>query len=131
MHYGQKNEVVMWGLFALETIPAGAFVVEYVGEILTAKEGDRRGKNYDQYGMSYLFDMNDPDETDDYEMNIQKNSSEDFFPLCIDAAYYGNESRFVNHSCEPNLKSFNIVTEVESTTFHRIGLYASRQIQIG
>jgi len=31
---------VMWGLFAKEAIPAGAYVVEYVGEILTAKEGD-------------------------------------------------------------------------------------------
>jgi SET domain-containing protein len=37
----------MWGLFALENIPAGAFVVEYLGEVLTAKEGDRRGKIYD------------------------------------------------------------------------------------
>ena len=37
----------MWGLFAREAIPAGAFVVEYAGEVLTAKEGDRRGKIYD------------------------------------------------------------------------------------
>lgn len=74
MHFGKKIEVVMWGLFALETIPAGAFVVEYVGEVLTAKEGDKRGKTYDMVGMSYLFDMNDPDENDDYEMTIQKNS---------------------------------------------------------
>jgi [histone H3]-lysine9 N-trimethyltransferase SUV39H len=49
-------------------IPAGAFVVEYVGEILTAKEGDKRGKEYDQMGMSYLFDMNEVDEEDDYDM---------------------------------------------------------------
>jgi SET domain-containing protein len=61
----------MWGLFALEPIPAGAFVVEYVGEILTAKEGDSRGRSYDQLGMSYLFDMNDPDESDEYEQQVQ------------------------------------------------------------
>lgn len=30
----------MWGLFSQEVIPAGAFVIEYVGEVLTAKEGD-------------------------------------------------------------------------------------------
>ena len=42
-----KAECVMWGLFALETIPAGAFVVEYVGEVLTTKDGDRRGHDYD------------------------------------------------------------------------------------
>lgn len=60
----------MWGLFSLENIPAGAFVLEYVGEILTAKEGDQRGKIYDSVGMSYLFDMNDPDETDEYDMHV-------------------------------------------------------------
>ena len=46
----------------------GAFVLEYVGEVLTAKEGDKRGRIYDKIGMSYLFDMNEPDETDDYDM---------------------------------------------------------------
>lgn len=126
MYFGKMKECVMWGLFAMEDIPAGAFVVEYVGEILTAKEGDTRGRNYDQVGMSYLFDMNDPDESDEYDMKIQESSFEDFFPLCIDAAFYGNESRFVNHSCDPNLKSFNIVTEVESYTYHRIGLFATK-----
>lgn len=60
----------MWGLFALEPIPAGAFVVEYVGEVLTAKDGDKRGKVYDQIGMSYLFDMNDFDETNEYDSMI-------------------------------------------------------------
>ena len=67
----RRIENVMWGLFALETIPAGAFVVEYTGEVLTTKEADRRGRNYDMYGMSYLFDMNDADDSDDYEKNIQ------------------------------------------------------------
>jgi hypothetical protein len=77
-------------------------------------------------GMSYLFDMNDPDESDEYDMNIQKGSFEDFFPLCIDAAFFGNESRFINHSCEPNLKSFNLVTEIDGFTYHRIGLFSTR-----
>ena len=122
----QKYDTVMWGLFSLELIPAGAFVMEYTGEILTAKEGDQRGKFYDQVGMSYLFDMNDPDEEDDYEMKVQETSHEDFFPLCIDAAYHGNESRFVNHSCEPNLKSFNLVSEVDGFTYHRIALFSTR-----
>ena len=44
---GIKIESVMWGLFSLETIPAGSFVTEYIGEVLTTKEGDKRGKNYD------------------------------------------------------------------------------------
>lgn len=99
----------MWGLFAIDDIPAGAFIVEYRGEVITKKEGDKRGFEYDKIGMSYLFDMNDPFESDDFEMLLQKSYNYNFFPLCIDAANMGNEARFVNHSCDPNLKSYNIV----------------------
>ena len=59
---GQLKDCVMWGLFALEEIPAGAYVLEYTGEVLTKKEGDKRGALYDRKGLNYLFDMNDPDE---------------------------------------------------------------------
>lgn len=65
---GKEYSVTMWGLYAAETIPAGAFVVEYVGEILLAKEGDRRGEEYDQIGMSYLFDMNEMDDYDECDL---------------------------------------------------------------
>ena len=37
----------MWGLFALEEIPAGAFIMEYKGEVVTKKQGDMRGTCYD------------------------------------------------------------------------------------
>lgn len=60
----------MWGLFALEDIPKGAFVIEYKGEILTKKEGDKRGKLYDENGLNFLFDMNDYDEDDEFEVKI-------------------------------------------------------------
>jgi len=100
----------MWGLFAEEQIPAGAYVLEYRGEVLTKKEGDRRGMYYDENGLNYLFDMNDPDDEDEFEKKIQESSNDNFFPLCVDATYCGNESRFINHSCEPNLKSLNLIS---------------------
>lgn len=64
-------------------------------------------------------------------MQVQKSSLQDFFPLCLDATQYGNESRFINHSCEPNLKSFNLVSEADSNTYHKIGLFAVKPILIG
>ena len=63
----ETTSAVMWGLFAQEFIPAGAFVVEYVGEVVSARDGDKRGRVYDRIGMSYLFDMNDYDEDDSYD----------------------------------------------------------------
>ena len=70
---GESNKsAVMWGLFTQEFIPAGAFVLEYVGEVITAKEGDKTGKVYDRIGMSYLFDMNDFDEDDSFDKKHQQ-----------------------------------------------------------
>lgn len=70
-HENKEKEILMWGLFTLEDIPAGAFILEYTGEVITKKEGDKRGKHYDKVGMSYLFDMNDPDEENPFEMKVQ------------------------------------------------------------
>ena len=121
----------MWGLFAMEDIPPGAFVVEYVGEVVTKKIGDIRGTHYDKIGCSYLFDMNDPLDEESYEIRVNQAFNDSFFPFCIDAGLYGNESRFINHSCDPNLRSFNLVHNCESQTFHSIGLFASRKISKG
>ena len=64
------TDITMWGLFAEEAIPSGAFVVEYVGEIITVKKGDSRGRKYDAAGMSYLFDMNDCESDDEYDTKV-------------------------------------------------------------
>lgn len=57
--------MVMWGLFAMEEIPAGSFIMEYVGEIVPKLEGDMRGSYCDQEGLSYLFDMNEVKKEDE------------------------------------------------------------------
>ena len=88
--------------------------MQYTGEIVTKKWGDMRGSYYDYSGLSYLFDMNDPLETEKMEENIQLVYDGEFFPLCVDSMFYGNESRFINHSCDPNVQSFNLCGEVES-----------------
>ena len=121
----------MWGLVAMEEIPAGAFLLEYQGEIVTKKQGDMRGTHYDSNGLSYLFDMNDPHAGEEREHQIQKAYHNEFFPLCLDSMFYGNEARFINHSCDPNVQSFNLTGSVESTTFHQIGLFSSRKILKG
>jgi [histone H3]-lysine9 N-trimethyltransferase SUV39H len=121
----------MWGLFAMEDIPAGAFLMEYKGEIVTKKHGDMRGTYYDANGLSYLFDMNDPLPTEEREQAIQRAYFNEFFPLCLDSMIYGNEARFINHSCDPNVQSFNLTGKADSQVYHNIGLFAGRNIQKG
>ena len=55
--------------------------------------------------------MNGSDDKIIYTKNekyINNKYNNEFFPLIIDATFYGNETRFINHSCDPNLKTFNI-----------------------
>lgn len=121
----------MWGLFAMEDIEEGSFLCEYKGEILTKKQGDMRGSFYDSQGLSYLFDMNEPAEKEKREQKIQQAYNNEFFPLCIDSMFFGNEARFINHSCDANVQSFNLCGQFESQTLHQIGLFASKPIKTG
>ena len=77
-----KTEGRGWGIKALSPIHKGAFILEYVGEIIGQTEANSRAET------AYLFDLN-PD-----------GKKQGFYT--IDAFKYGNLSRFINHSCEPN-----------------------------
>ncbi|NXP97181.1 SUV91 methyltransferase, partial [Vidua macroura] len=70
-----------WGVRTLQRIRKNSFVMEYVGEIITSEEAERRGQVYDRQGATYLFDL-------DYVEDV----------YTVDAAHYGNISHFVNHS---------------------------------
>lgn len=74
------------GVVATRDIPAGTELIEYVGEIITPAEADRR----------YPFDESKPQHTFLFSVNKRK---------IIDAAKRGNVSRWINHSCDPNCEA--------------------------
>lgn len=81
-----------WGLRTLEDLPKGAFVCEYVGEILTYSElFDRVSKSSNGKGNSnpVLLDA-------DWGSKAVRKDEE---ALCLDATDYGNVARFINHRC--------------------------------
>jgi len=71
------------GAFALVPIPKGTRVIEYLGERISHAEADAR---YDDDAM-----------TNHHTFLMIVNRK-----WVIDAAFGGNEARFINHSCEPN-----------------------------
>ncbi|MEE6481517.1 hypothetical protein FKM82_012888 [Ascaphus truei] len=103
-----------WGVKTLQKIKKHSFVMEYVGEVITSEEAERRGQQYDSTGITYLFDL-------DYE-------SDEF---TVDAARYGNVSHFVNHSCDPNLQVFNVFIDNLDVRLPRIALFSTRPIRAG
>ena len=74
------------GVIATRDIPAGTELIEYVGEIITPAEADRR----------YPFDESKPQHTFLFSVNKRK---------IIDASKGGNGSRWINHSCDPNCEA--------------------------
>lgn len=79
-----------WGLRTLEHLPRGAFVCEYVGEIVTGKElHERNMQNVGSEKPAYpvLLDA-------DYGSEGVRKDEESLY---LDCRYYGNVARFINH----------------------------------
>lgn len=70
------------GVFAEESIPAGHKVIEYTGERINRRETKRRGLG----DITYLFTL------DDY--------------WTLDGAVNGSGAELINHSCDPNLRTW-------------------------
>ncbi|CAH2314459.1 histone-lysine N-methyltransferase EHMT2 [Pelobates cultripes] len=98
-----------WGVRALQAIPQGSFICEYVGELISDAEADVREDD------SYLFDLDNKDGE----------------VYCIDARYYGNVSRFINHLCEPNLIPVRVFMSHQDLRFPRIAFFSGRDIRYG
>ncbi|XP_071817256.1 uncharacterized protein [Apostichopus japonicus] len=105
-----------WGVKTLVDIRRSTFVMEYVGEVITNEEAERRGKEYDANGRTYLFDL-------DY--------NDDDCPFTVDAGKSGNISHFVNHSCDPNLVVYGVWVNCVDPRLPRIALFANRDIKAG
>ncbi|XP_078282522.1 histone-lysine N-methyltransferase EHMT1-like isoform X5 [Rhinoraja longicauda] len=104
-----RTQKMGWGVRSMQDIPKGNFICEYVGELITDSEADVREDD------SYLFDL------DNKEGAV----------YCIDARYYGNISRFVNHLCEPNLIPVRVFMSHQDLRFPRIAFFSSRDIKCG
>ncbi|KAL0261826.1 hypothetical protein SLS55_003258 [Diplodia seriata] len=95
------------GVRAMRPFHDDQIVVEYIGEIITQQESDRRmNEIYKDHKCFYLMNFYDK--------------------LIIDG-YRGNIARFVNHSCDPNCRMEKWTVNGEQ----RMALFANRPIMTG
>ncbi|XP_028570813.2 histone-lysine N-methyltransferase EHMT1 isoform X1 [Podarcis muralis] len=104
-----RTQKMSWGVRTMQDIPLGTFVCEYVGELISDSEANVREED------TYLFELGDKDK-DVY---------------CIDARFYGNISRFINHFCEPNLTAVRVFMSHQDLRFPRIAFFSTKNIQAG
>src|SRR5689334_15184984 len=79
----RPSPIHRWGVYASERIPPRRKVIEYTGERISRRETLRRG----QGDLTYLFAL------DSY--------------WTLDGSVGGSGAEFINHSCDPNLYSWN------------------------
>ena len=106
--YKKRSSLHGSGLFAASNIKKNEQVIQYIGDKVTKKEGDRRAdiqlkkaEKNKKTGMVYVFELNKK-----YD---------------IDGGVLRNHARFINHSCDPNC-------EVEITN-NEIWISATKNIK--
>ncbi|KIO32252.1 hypothetical protein M407DRAFT_67079 [Tulasnella calospora MUT 4182] len=111
-----------WGVFADEFIPNGRFIGVYAGELLTDEEAHNRGLLYDKLGRTYLFNLDFVHLRDGLSSQKAPGSRESSATAesdksawkskyAVDAFHAGNHTRFLNHSCDPNIELYPIYTD--------------------
>ncbi|XP_059432569.1 probable inactive histone-lysine N-methyltransferase SUVR2 isoform X2 [Corylus avellana] len=110
-----------WGLRTLEDLPKGAFVCEYVGEILTSSELYERNLESNKSGKrtySVLLDA-------DWGSGALKSEE----ALCLDATFFGNVARFINHRClDANLVEIPVKVETPDHTYYHFAFFTTRVV---
>nr|XP_055033870.1 histone-lysine N-methyltransferase, H3 lysine-36 specific [Misgurnus anguillicaudatus] len=98
-----------WGLRGVRDIKKGAFVSEYVGEVIDEEECRTRIKQAQESDICNF-----------YMLTLDKDR-------IIDAGPKGNQARFMNHSCQPNCETQKWTVNGDT----RVGLFALEDVPTG
>ena len=103
-----ESQVSGFGAFLGEPVKRNQYIGEYVGEIISTQEADRRSLIYNKFKISYFFTLNESKVIDGYR--------------------FGNTTRFINHG----RKNENCYVHIKLVNGeHRIGFFAQNDLAAG
>ncbi|KAJ1334216.1 [histone H3]-lysine9 N-trimethyltransferase SUV39H [Microdochium nivale] len=116
-----------WGVRSTVDIKKGQFVDKYMGEIITSAEADRRRNDSHKAERKdvYLFALDKFSSDDSPDERLRGPSLE------VDGEFMSGPTRFVNHSCDPNMRIFARVGDHADKHLHDLALFAIRDISRG
>ncbi|RGP66239.1 histone-lysine n- h3 lysine-9 specific dim-5 [Fusarium longipes] len=116
-----------WGVRSPVSIKKGQFVDRYLGEIITSREADNRRKEsaISQRKDVYLFALDKFTDPNSLDPRLKGPSLE------VDGEFMSGPTRFVNHSCEPNMRIFARVGDHADKHIHDLALFAIKDIPRG
>ncbi|CAM0911499.1 unnamed protein product [Alopecurus aequalis] len=118
------SEAKGWGLRTVDGLPKGAFICEYVGEVLSSSELHQRrveDANNDKHVHRVLLDAT---------WGSEGASSSDEESLCLDPTFYGNVGRFVHHRCnDPNLVLIPVEVESPDRHYYHLAFFTAKKIE--
>ncbi|KAI8926867.1 hypothetical protein BC831DRAFT_399406 [Entophlyctis helioformis] len=107
-----------WGLRAREHIKRNTYVAQYLGELISEDEADRR----DAERKSYHFAL-------DFNRTLLEAQNMDMY--IVDASRHGNISRFFNHSCDPNMAAYCVQIESTDPNMHHLAFFTKKDVAPG
>ncbi|KAK3282212.1 hypothetical protein CYMTET_10050 [Cymbomonas tetramitiformis] len=105
-----------WAVRCASDLPEGTFVCEYAGELLSTVESRARFVEYDRKGSNFLLVLREVMGSGSASLRIN-----------IDATYYGNAARFINHSCDGGNLQIELV-RIGSNPLPRVAFFTSRGV---
>ncbi|KAI1075577.1 SET domain protein [Whalleya microplaca] len=116
-----------WGVRCPVDVRQGQFVDRYMGEVITALEAARRRahSHIAQRKDVYLFALDKFSDPESFDERLRGP------PLEVDGEFMSGPTRFVNHSCEPNMRIFARVGDHADKHLHDLALFAIRDIPRG
>ncbi|KAF9497465.1 SET domain-containing protein [Pleurotus eryngii] len=93
-----KTSLAGWGVRSQSNIKRGQVVGVYSGQLITRKQAEEMPLKH----RGYCFDL------DGYE-DPDGNASDSDRQFTVDSRQHGNWTRFINHSCSPNMVVYSVV----------------------